>query len=146
LRRVVIDASVALAWCFPDEQSPYADKVLQELDGCSVLVPSVWALEITNGLLVGERRRRIGQSDILRFIDLLDALSPQEVSVPINAHFHALLPLGRGYGLSAYDAAYLHTAIRTEAELATADDALEKAARTAGVPIMCTSHLRKPRR
>ncbi len=146
MRRVVIDASVALAWCFPDEQSLYADKVLQELEWCLVLVPSIWALEIANGLLVGERRSRIGQSDIIRFTDLLEALSPQEVSVPVNAHFHALLPLGREYGLSAYDAAYLDTAIRSGAELATADEALEKAARRAGVPIMCTSHPRKTRR
>jgi predicted nucleic acid-binding protein len=60
MKSVVLDASVALAWCFPDEQSGYADQVLQELEGRPVVVPSIWALEIANGFLVGERRKRLG--------------------------------------------------------------------------------------
>jgi hypothetical protein len=54
LSSVVIDASVALAWCFPDEGSGYADAVLLELRGNPILLPSVWALEVPLGLLVGE--------------------------------------------------------------------------------------------
>ncbi|MBI4031643.1 MAG: type II toxin-antitoxin system VapC family toxin [Proteobacteria bacterium] len=146
MRSVVIDASVTLAWCFPDEKSAYADKVLEELEGQVALVPSVWALEIANGLLVGERRKRISQVEILRFMDLLEAFPVQEVSLPVSAHIAGVLPLGREYGLSAYDASYLDAAIRNGAELATADDALEKAARKAGIPIMCAPHPRKAKR
>lgn len=143
MKSVVLDASVALAWCFPDEQSPYADQVLQELEGRPVLVPSIWVLEIANGLLVGERRKRLGETEIVRFIDLLETLPIQEVSVP---KISGILPLGREYGLSAYDAAYLAVAIKRGADLATADDALEKAARKAGVSILCSAHPRRAKR
>ena len=37
----MIDASVALAWCFPDESSPYAEAVLLSLEGQTIIVPSI---------------------------------------------------------------------------------------------------------
>ena len=43
---VVVDASVALAWCFPDEASEYAEGVLVALKGQAIVVPAVWALEL----------------------------------------------------------------------------------------------------
>ena len=61
MTEIVVDASVALAWCFPDEASDYADGVLVALEGRRVIVPSVWALEITNAVLVAERRKRVKQ-------------------------------------------------------------------------------------
>lgn len=136
MKEVVIDASVALAWCFPDEKSAYAERVLEGLEGRTVLVPAVWALEVANGLLVGERRKRIGQADILRFAELLEAVAVQEIALPLSAHIGSVLPLAREYKLSAYDASYLDMAMRSGAELATADEALETAARSAGVPMM----------
>lgn len=136
MKEIVIDASVALAWCFPDERSVYAERVLEALEGRVVLVPAIWALEVANGLLVGERRKRIEQPDILRFTNLLEALAVREVALPARANIEGVLPLARAYKLSAYDASYLDVAIRSGAELATADDALERAARKAGVPIM----------
>ena len=60
MKSVVVDASVALAWCFPDESSDYADRVLVALEGHELVVPAIWALEITNALLVGERSKRLG--------------------------------------------------------------------------------------
>lgn len=136
MKEIVIDASVALAWCFPDERSVYAERVLEALEGRVVLVPAIWALQVANGLLVGERRKRIEQPDILRFTNLLEALAVREVALPARANIEGVLPLARAYKLSAYDASYLDVAIRSGAELATADDALERAARKAGVPIM----------
>ena len=53
---IVIDASVALAWCFPDEASEYADGVLVALEGRAILVPALWSVEITNAVLMAERR------------------------------------------------------------------------------------------
>ena len=40
---IVIDASVALAWCFPDQESDYADQILTALEDRTALVPSIWA-------------------------------------------------------------------------------------------------------
>jgi predicted nucleic acid-binding protein len=95
LTGIVVDASVALAWCFPDEASEYADGVLVALEGRTVIVPAIWALEITNALLVGERRKRVRQPDIRRFVELLRGLTITEHSQTIADTVINVLPLAR---------------------------------------------------
>jgi len=65
---------MALAWCFPDEASDFADGVLVALEGETILVPAVWSLEVANAVLVGERKKRLRQPEILRFTTLLQSL------------------------------------------------------------------------
>ena len=132
---IVIDASVALAWCFPDEASEYADGVLVGLEGRTALVPAIWSVEITNALLVGERRKRIRQPEVRRFVELLKGLSILEDGQPFADTVSNILPLAREHDLSAYDAAYLDVAVRHGAPLATLDKALQKAGRAAGLKI-----------
>ncbi len=132
---IVIDASVALAWCFPDEASDYADGVLVALDGRTAMVPAVWPVEVANALLVGERRKRIRQPEVRRFVELLKGLSILEDGQPFADTVSNILPLAREHDLSAYDAAYLDVAVRHGAPLATLDKALQKAGRAAGVKI-----------
>jgi predicted nucleic acid-binding protein len=132
---IVIDASVALAWCFPDEASDYADGVLVALEDRTAMVPAIWSAEIANALLVGERRKRIRQPEARRFIELLKGLSILEDGQPFADAVSNILPLAREYDLSAYDAAYLDVAVRHEAPLATLDKALQKAGRAAGLKI-----------
>lgn len=56
----VVDASVALAWCFEDEASTLADGLLGRLrQGDRIVVPAHWPTEMPNGLLVASRRKRI---------------------------------------------------------------------------------------
>ncbi len=55
-----------LAWCFPDEASEYADGVLVALEGRAILVPALWSVEITNAVLMAERRKRVKQPEIRR--------------------------------------------------------------------------------
>jgi len=136
LSPVVIDASVALAWCFPDEASLYADGVLSTLNGHDVLVPAVWSLEMANAILVGERRKRLGQPEILRFLALLEGLSIHQDDQAASASVRNVLPLARRFGLSAYDAAYLELAVRYNAPLATLDGDLQKAAKRMGIQIL----------
>jgi predicted nucleic acid-binding protein len=133
LSSVVIDASVALAWCFPDEDSEYADAVLVALQGHAMLVPALWSIEVINALLVAERRRRIKQPEIRRFLSLLNGLTLVVDSRTLAEYVNNILPLAREYGLSAYDAAYLDVALRHDAPLASLDDRLRKAARRAGI-------------
>jgi len=129
----VIDASIALAWCFPDEASAYADAVLAKVEGRVILVPAVWPLEITNALAVAVRRKRIGTAEVIRFTELLEGLAVEQDAISVSAGVNHVLPLAREYNLSAYDAAYLEVAIRHGAPLATLDGGLERAARKAGV-------------
>jgi predicted nucleic acid-binding protein len=136
LREVVVDASIALAWCFPDETSKYADAVIVALEGRQILVPSVCPLEITNALLIGRRRNRINPLQTQRFIELLEGLAIRESLSPLTWCTSSVLPLAQEYGLSAYDAAYLAVAIRHSIPLATLDIGLSKAARKVGVEIL----------
>jgi predicted nucleic acid-binding protein len=133
LSSVVLDASVALAWCFPDEASDYADTVLVALEGSTVVVPAVWALEVANVLLVGERRKRLKRPEIMRFVTLLEGLSILQDSQPVSDSVNKVLPLARDCNLSAYDAAYLELALRRGAPLATLDLNLRRAAKRVGV-------------
>ncbi|MDQ2842524.1 MAG: type II toxin-antitoxin system VapC family toxin [Acidobacteriota bacterium] len=133
MTRVVVDASTALAWCFPDETSADADNVLVSLEGKTELVPAVWGLEIANAVLAGERKKRLTQPEIRRFTVLLESLSLVQDVQPVGEHIDKVLPLARKYNLSAYDAAYLELSIRTGAPLATLDEKLGKAASHAGV-------------
>jgi predicted nucleic acid-binding protein len=99
------------------------------------LFSPVWALEITNAVLVAERRRRVKQADVRRFVELLGGLTIIEQSQTVTHTVSSVLPLAREYGLSAYDAAYLDVAVRKRAPLATLDSTLEKAGRSAGIKI-----------
>ena len=132
---MVIDASVTLAWCFPDEGSSYADAVLVELKGNSILVPASWALEVANGVLVGERNKRLLQPEIRRFGTLLENLPVVQDVQSMSEYIRNVLPLAREYGLSAYDAAYLELSVRFGAPLATLDEKLRKAGQSAGVKL-----------
>ena len=135
MKRVVVDASVALAWCFPDEASEYADGILVALEGHTLLVPAVWGLEITNAIVVGERSKRLGPPEIRRFTTLIESLSLVQDVQPAGEYVRNVLPVAREHNLSAYDAAYLELSMRQGAPLATLDGRLRKAAQKAGVRI-----------
>jgi predicted nucleic acid-binding protein len=132
---IVVDASVALAWCFPDEDSEYADVVLDALEDQTILAPSIWPLKIANALLAGERRKRIRRPETRRFVELLKGLNIFQDAQPLADTLSNVLPLAREYSLSAYDAAYLDAAVRHAAPLATLDVGLQRAARHAGIKI-----------
>jgi hypothetical protein len=93
LTGVVVDASVALAWCFPDEGSDYADEVLVALDGIPILVPAVWSLEVANAILVGERNKRLHQREIQRFSTLLQNLSVDQDTQSVEETWPTFCPL-----------------------------------------------------
>ncbi|MFZ0771714.1 MAG: type II toxin-antitoxin system VapC family toxin [Candidatus Sulfotelmatobacter sp.] len=58
MSRFVVDASVVLTWCFPDEHSALAQRVAQMFQrGDSAIAPSFWPHEVLNALLVGEKRK-----------------------------------------------------------------------------------------
>lgn len=136
MKRFVIDCSVVMAWCFEDEADRYADSVLDMLSDAEAIVPSIWALEVANVLLAGERRKRLSEADSIRFIKLLRGLPiiiDQETSVYALSE---ALSIGREQGLSSYDASYLELAMREGAALATRDERLRKAARKCGVKLV----------
>ena len=133
MRRLVLDCSVTMAWCFESEGDGYARAVLEAVADGAAVVPPLWPLEVANVLLVAERRRRITRGDAARFLDLLAEL-PLEIAPPVAVdEMGVLVGLGRDHALSAYDAAYLHLALQEHLPLATQDRALRAAAQRAGI-------------
>jgi predicted nucleic acid-binding protein len=130
----VLDASVALAWCFVDETTSKTEAILERLADDSAIVPTLWEFEVANALLVAERRRRLSESQSARFIELLTRL-PIHVDVT-SSDMAGVLAIGRRHGLSAYDSSYLVLAERDGVPLATGDEKLRSAASRAGVPLM----------
>jgi predicted nucleic acid-binding protein len=132
---LVIDGSVAIAWCYPDERDTYSQSVLNALASRQAIVPNRWHLEVANMLIVGERRKRCTQADTVTWLGFFNSL-PIAVDEETKAHaFGDILSLAREHGLSVYDAAYLELAMRRGLPLATLDDKLETAARAIGVPL-----------
>lgn len=131
----VIDASVALAWQFTRESAQErvrADAVLDRLADESAAVPPLFHVEVLNGCLVAERRKRLAPSLAGAFLQHLAALDLATHPLP-PLRVPTLLALAREHGLSAYDAAYLELALRLGAPLYTFDRALAAAARNAGL-------------
>ena len=83
---------------------------------------------------MGERRERILPAESARFLTLLREM-PIEIEETYFSGLTGLASLARGYGLSAYDAAYLDVAIRRGIPLATRDRSLREAARRSGVAV-----------
>ena len=127
---IVVDASVAAAWCFPDERAAAAERALEELPSAGGVVPDLFWHEIRNVLVVNERRRRIDREGSDRF---MTRLRDMRMETDRDYAGGAVMALARRHRLTAYDAAYLETALRRGGKLATQDRDLAKAADAEGV-------------
>ncbi len=133
---LVVDASVALAWCFEDEASPATDAILDQVKDEGAIVPSLWHLELGNILLLAERRGRTIQGGIVARLALMGLLPiTTDAGTPGRA-WREILTLARAEQLTTYDAAYLELAFRRGLPLATKDEALLGAAQRIGVRVI----------
>ena len=131
---IVLDASVTLSWCFPDEQTPASMRVLDMLKaGDQVLVPAFWCSEVLNSLLVGERKGRISAGQTRTFLNDLYALGPTLDDATMERVFKDVQALCRQHDLASYDALYVELAIRSGSPLATLDKNQRDAALAVGV-------------
>jgi predicted nucleic acid-binding protein len=135
----VLDASVAISWCFPGdptEDTPYSRRVLSELAVNDAIVPEIWAFEIANSIFVAySKRKRITELQIHEYLELLKALPIRVEAQNLWANVD-LESLARRQNLAAYDAAYLDLALRTNLVLATSDDPLRQAAIAEGIALL----------
>ena len=132
----VLDASIALAWCFDDESSPAADVVLDRLEREGAVAPAHWPLEVANALRTAEARGRLGPSDVVRLRALLTALPVELAPVEVATALHGVLETARMQRLTAYDAAYLDLAAVRGLPLATMDEGLRAACERVGIELV----------
>lgn len=130
---LVLDASIALSWLLPDEDSASARDTFEIVRNNGGWVPGIWRLEVANGLQLGVRRSRIDLT--FRGAALAD-LSTLPITVDDETDRRAwseTLALTDRFGLTLYDACYLELALRRGLPLATLDSNLHHAATAAGI-------------
>ena len=131
---IVVDASVTLSWCFPDEQTPLSLRVLDRLNtGEQALAPAFWPLEVLNSLLIGERRGRISPEQTYAFLRDLRALRATLDYAPLERIYGPVQAICRDHGITPYDALYVELAVRSGCPLATLDRTQLDAARALNV-------------
>lgn len=130
---LVVDSSIALSWCMPDENSADTDAIQQTVAEQGALAPGHWSLEVANALLMAVRRRRIDARFCAAAIRDLASL-PIALDAETSARaWHDTLRLAEVHRLTVYDAAYLELAQRQRLPLVTLNWELLAAARALGL-------------
>jgi predicted nucleic acid-binding protein len=134
----VLDNTVTMAWCFTEEATELTETLLSRLSNLtdSAIVPALWLYEVVNVTEPAVRKARITEEKARAFLESLADL-PIEIENPTRAQmFVAVRELAGRHKLTAYDASYLELAIRHKLPIAASDNALAKAAKTAGVDLV----------
>ncbi len=135
--RLVVDASLAVAWVHPGQATAQTDALLSEVgNGIAVVVPALWPVEMANVLLVLERRGKLTADERAEAMEALKALDFEIDHAMSELAFTRLSRLASELCLSVYDAAYLELALRMELPLACRDGPLRDAARKRDVPVV----------
>lgn len=130
IERMVVDASIAIAWVHPGQATPATDALLAAIgEGTKVVVPALWPVEMANVLLVLERRRKLRADERATALAALRDLACSVDHEMSALAFTDLSLLASELSLSVYDAAYLELALRLNVPLACKDGALRTAAR-----------------
>lgn len=132
----VLHNSVALSWCFHDEQTSSVLAVLDRLTETGAVAPLLWPLEALNGLLVAQRRRRLTADQCIVLAGFLRDLP---ITLDPDTALQAWAPTARlaeRFALSLYDATYLELAHRRQFPLATLDRPLRTAAANLGLELL----------
>jgi len=137
IKRLVVDASVSLAWCFEDEGTHWTERILDMLSaGTQALAPAIWPLEIANALLMAERRKRITTAQVTALLQRIARLPIIIEPVLSDRIFNSVFSTARQQQLTVYDAAYVELALREAVPLATLDVKLRAAAQAAGILLL----------
>jgi predicted nucleic acid-binding protein len=128
LRRIVLDASVALKWYLTDESDVVrALKILERYVAgrLEVVGPQLLAYEVINGLVFAGRKGRIDGADVASAVEGFAELGlPLRDPAPLADRMVVLCENRR---VTAYDAAYLALAEAERIPLVTADARLRRA-------------------
>jgi predicted nucleic acid-binding protein len=132
--RFIVDSSVGFAWVYQGQATPETDQLLNDVAaGATVIVPALWYLEMSNVLLIAQRRHRL--TSVQRKV-ALEKLTAMQFTVDEEGARHAFgktSELAVKYSLTIYDATYLELALRRSLPLATRYEALITAAKRCGL-------------
>jgi len=131
---IVADASAVVGW-LADE--PTVDRleaaIRRSFSGPGMVVPSHFPFEVTNALVMGERRGRWSPDHSKEWLELLGRMRIVAEQPPDHVAMARLARFARELSLTAYDAAYVELAARLRVPLLTFDGRLAEAAERSGV-------------
>ena len=130
----IVDASVGFAWVYLGQATPETDHLLNEVAaGATVIVPALWFLEMSNVLLIAQRRHRLTATQRKAAMEKLTAMQFTVDEEGTRHAFGKTSELAEKHGLTIYDATYLELAVRRSLPLASRDEALKSAAKQCGL-------------
>ena len=133
----IVDASVGFAWVCQSQATPETDHLLNEVGAGAVgIVPALWFLEMSNVLLMAQRRHRLTAGERKAAMEKLSALQLTVDDEGARHAFGKISELAEKYGLTIYDATYLELALRRSLPLASRDEALKNAAKQCGLKVL----------
>ena len=132
----VIDSSVALSWCFPDEATAVTAESYEIASQTELVVPPLWHVEMAHVLGLNLRRGRITTAALDEVLSLLSRLNIQTEPLREGADIAAYAFQMRIHQLTAYDVTYLMLARQQQLPIATFDREIIAAAQRAGVPLI----------
>ncbi len=113
----VIDASIALKWFFPEENSAIARSFLSERN--QFVVPDLFWIETSNIISKKVRKSELSIKEAERIIQILENMNFVTISfdqIKAEAFF-----ISTRFSITLYDACYLAVAVNYEGNLFTAD-------------------------
>ena len=131
---MVLDASTAASWNYPDEIDDRAAGLRQRVESQGAVVPSLWPQELANSMRNGIRRGRTTRDIAYTFLGLVQSM-PIEIDANVlkaDAYFW----LSETLKVTPYDAAYLYLAIERELPIATKDQEMIAAAEWLGIEVL----------
>lgn len=131
----VLDCSLTMTWLFEDEQTDFSINILEKLKTHKAIVPTIWALEVANVVLLSKEKKRISATKAVSFMDALSLLPIYFDDSTSTRAMHSVFTLAENLQLTIYDAAYLELAMREKIPLYSLDQDLIKAAHKTHVKI-----------
>ncbi len=79
-----------MSWCFTDEASVHTWGLLERLETETASVSSSWSLEMSNILILAERRKCISYAHVILSLELISSLSVQVDEETAYRAFHKI--------------------------------------------------------
>lgn len=135
-RRLVIDASVAIKWYIPEDQSDAAVSLLES--GDTLLAPDLILAEVGNIVWKKARRGELTAEEGRSIVGAFSSLSRLAL-VRSTALLSGALEIALTFDQTIYDSLYLALAVSENAHFVTADERLVRA--LAGTELEDTARL-----
>jgi predicted nucleic acid-binding protein len=125
MNTLVIDCSISLSWCLPDEITEKSISLLKDAmrGKCQLIQPELWWYEMINGLRSAVARKRITPTGAEKALHFLGKIPIHTVSTGL-LEGNLVLDCALRHKLSAYDASYVVLAQSRRAALITNNNGL----------------------